>query len=154
MSAFKHCLLAATIVFPWTIAVDAQKEKPAEDVVKKLQGLWQVTKFIDHSEQAAPADEIKEMVFEFKEDRITQRKSKEDPGRPGKYTVNAAKQPKWMDIDFGGRVSEGIYKLEGDELSLCFVGGMRGGKITPRPTEFKANMNPPHSLFVLKKIKR
>ena len=49
---------------------------------------------------------------------------------------------------------EGIYKLEGDELYLCFVGGMRGEKVTPRPTEFKASKNPPHSLFVLKKIKK
>jgi hypothetical protein len=76
-----------------SLAIYAQP--PASDVakddIKKLQGDWQVIKFIDHSLDPAPPD----------------------------------------------------------ELYLCVVGGMGGGKVAPRPTELNASKDPPYSLFVL-----
>ena len=151
----KSCNVLSLVVlgfFSFALLALSQNSDAAEDDTRKLQGMWQVVKFIDHSEQPAPLDELKDFTFEFKGGKIIQRKGKDRPGRPGTYTIDVSKKPKWMDINFG-MVSEGIYKLEGDELSLCFVGGMRGGKATPRPTEFKASKNPPHSLFVLKRAK-
>jgi uncharacterized protein (TIGR03067 family) len=130
-----------------------QENDAAKNEVKKLQGVWQVVKFIDHSERAAPPEELKEFTFEFKNDKVTQQKGKDGPGRPGTFTIDVSRKPTWMDINFG-KISEGIYKLDGDELSLCFVGGMRGDKVTPRPTEFKASKNPPHTLLVLKRVKK
>jgi uncharacterized protein (TIGR03067 family) len=145
--------IAAVLIASLTVAADLPGDGAATEEMNKLQSAWQVVKFIDHSGEAAPAEEIKDFTFEFKGDVVIQRKDKQDEGRRGKYTVDVSKNPKWMNIDFG-KVSEGIYKLEGDELSLCVVAGMRGGKVAPRPTEFKASKDPPYSLFVLKKVKK
>jgi uncharacterized protein (TIGR03067 family) len=130
-------------------ADDKQKDDPTKEEMKKLQGIWQVTKFIDHSEEAAPADEIKEFTFEFQGDRLTVRKRKDSDGNQNKYTLDPSKKPKWIDIG----ESEAIYKLEGDELTFCVVGATNSKKPTPRPSEFKAKKDQ-HSLFVLKKIKK
>lgn len=133
----------------------AQGDEVKEDV-KKLLGPWQVTKFVDQSEEPAPADEIKDFTFEFQGDRLTIRKRKDDEGKEMKYSLNASKKPKWIDLDMGqpNSVSEGIYKLDGDELTICVVGGSRGGKTAPRPSEFKASKRNKYSLFVLKRVKK
>jgi uncharacterized protein (TIGR03067 family) len=65
------------------------------------------------------------------------------------YTIDASKSPRWMDWDEGRRTWEGIYKLEGDELTFCAV----GWKNPPRPTEFKADAEAPHVLMVFKRMK-
>jgi uncharacterized protein (TIGR03067 family) len=124
-----------------------------KEEVQKLQGIWQVTKFIDHSEDAAPTDEIKGFTFEFQADRLTMRKSKDDKGREQKYNLNPSKKPKWIDIGVreGSPLGEGIYKLEGDQLTICVVGSTNSKNPTLRPSEFKAKKDR-HSLFVLKKV--
>jgi uncharacterized protein (TIGR03067 family) len=134
-------------------APKSQTSGKAQNDIKNLQGLWQVVKFIDHSEQAAPSDELKDHTFEFKGDKVTQRKGKDDVGQILTYTLDVSKKPKWMTIVEAFDI-EGIFKLDGEELTLCFVGGMVGEKVTPRPTEFKARKNPPYSLLVLKKVKK
>jgi uncharacterized protein (TIGR03067 family) len=137
-------------------ASDTPKAAAAGDDAKKLQGTWRVTKFVDQGEVSAPAEEIKDFTFEFRGDRVTVRKAKDDPGRQMKYTLNPAKDPKGIEIAQGERagVSEGIYKLAGDTLTLCVVGGKRGGKVAPRPAEFKASKRDKYSLFVLEKVKK
>ena len=149
MSIRKALLFAAVLA-------SAATPKAAADDARKLQGTWRVTKFVDQGEVPAPAEEVKHFTFEFRGDRVTIRKRKDDPGREMKYTLNPAKKPAWIDIDMGERagVSEGIYKLDGDTLTLCVVGGKRGGKPAPRPTEFKASKRHKYSLFVLKKVKK
>jgi uncharacterized protein (TIGR03067 family) len=90
---------------------------PAKEDMKKLQGRWQVIRFIDSSEKAAPPDEIQYFTFEFKGDVLIIRKNKDDGGRDaGKCKLNPSKEPKWFDLDVGlpELLSEGIYKLEGD----------------------------------------
>lgn len=143
----------STVLLALSLAVAARSQESdiAKDEVEKLQGLWQVVKFVDHGLKPAPQEELKDHTFEFKGKNVTQRKGKDDRGRLGTFTINVSKYPKWMDIDFG-KASEGIYKVNGDELRLCFAAGTRGGKATPRPTEFKASDNPPHSLLVLKRV--
>lgn len=150
VQAFMAVLLSVAL----SIAADKPEEDPKQEI-KKLQGRWQVTKFIDHSEEPAPTEEIKHFTFEFKEDRLTMRKDKEDDGKPMKFTLNPSKQPKWMNIDMGAPigVAKAIYKLDGDELTMCVVGGTRKGKAAPRPSEFKPSKRDKYSLFVLKKIK-
>jgi uncharacterized protein (TIGR03067 family) len=72
-----------------------------------------------------------------------------------KYILNPSAKPKAIDLEGGGAdggVAEGIYKLDGDELSICVISGMRNGKAAPRPTEFKASNDRKYALFVLKKI--
>jgi uncharacterized protein (TIGR03067 family) len=145
-------LVAVLLLSPLTIKSLAQEKDAVADDIKKLQGRWQVIKFDDGS-GPGPADEIKEMKFEFKGDNVIQRLG-DNARPPAKVVIDPAKKPKWMDIDAGGPqfTSKGIYKLEGDELSLCFISGERGGKAPPRPTEFKANDKAPYSFLLLKRI--
>lgn len=145
-------LLLTSVAF--AIADDKPKGDAEKEDSRKLQGIWQVTKFVDHSEEAASADEIKHMSIEFKGDDMIVRKDKDDSGKEFQFTLNPSKKPKWIDVDMGGRVSEGIYKLDGDELTLCIVGGTRSGKAAVRPSEFKASNREIHSLFVLRKMKK
>src|ERR1022692_3656243 len=98
--------------------------------MQKLQGTWQVTMFIDQSEKAAPAGEIKDFTFQFHDNTVILRKDNRDSGVKSKYTVNPSKDPKWIDLDGVGslNVTAGIYKLDGGELHICVVAGSRGGK--------------------------
>ena len=156
MTIAKALLSAVMIVaLTTTLSADAPKKKDAKDDAEKLQGTWQVTKFIDHSEEAAPAEEIAHFTFEFKGDHLVIRKDKDDRGKQMKYTLDASKKPKAIDIDMGGPVvSEGIYKLDGEKLMICVIAGSRGGKTAARPSEFKASKRNKYSLFVLKKVKK
>jgi uncharacterized protein (TIGR03067 family) len=149
-------LLSATILVSFTVASTAEAPRDdTKDEMKKLEGMWQVTKFIDHSEKAAPADEIAHFTFEFKGDRLTMRKAKDDSGKEMKFTLDASRTPKAMDIQMGGsHVSEGIYKLDGDQLTICIVAGTRNGKAAARPSEFKASNRDIYSMFILKKVKK
>ena len=153
MNVRKVLLLAVVVIFPWTVAAEAQKDDAAKDEMKKLQGVWQVTKWIGSEGGTAPADEIENLTFEFKEDRVTQRKGKDRTPIQGKYSLDPSKKPKWLDINFG-QVTEAIYKLEGDELTFCVISGSRSGQPSVRPTEFKASKEKHHTLFVLKKVKK
>lgn len=154
---FSHALLSAFTLasVAATLAADAPKRDATKDDVKTVQGIWQVTKFIDHSEEAAPADEIAHFTFEFKGNRVTIRKDKDDAGKEMKYTLDAAKKPKAIDIEMGEpTATEGIYKLDGEELTICVVAGAQGDKTPARPSEFKASKRNKYSLFVLKKVKK
>jgi uncharacterized protein (TIGR03067 family) len=152
----KAFLSAAVLAsFTAAFAADAPKEDAANADAAKLQGTWQVTKFVDHSEKAAPADEIKDMTFVFKGDGLWIRKDKDHAGHEMKYTLDPSTKPKSIDIDMGlPPVTEGIYKLDGDELTICVIGGSRTGLVPTRPSEFKASNPNKYSLFVLKKVKK
>jgi uncharacterized protein (TIGR03067 family) len=156
MSIHKVLLVAVVVIVPWTVVAEAQKEDAVKDEMKKLQGVWQVTKWIDTDGKPAAADEVKGISFEFKEDRVTKRTD----GRarePLKFILNPTKKPNWIDFDAGLDIEvkmQGIYKLEGDELTICIISGSRSDQPPERPTEFKANEKKHHTLFVVKKVKK
>ncbi|HYT93383.1 MAG TPA: TIGR03067 domain-containing protein [Gemmataceae bacterium] len=145
------CVVVAMTSF-LTLAADQEKGTSAKQEIAKLRGIWQVTKLIEGGAQAGPADELKEFTFDFQDGLVTIQKGKGGDRRPVKFSLDPSKNPKWIDIDLEQRspIGQGIYKLQGDELTLCIVGG---GTDTPRPSEFKASQKG-HSLLVLKKAKQ
>jgi uncharacterized protein (TIGR03067 family) len=129
----------------------------ADKELDKLQGTWQVTGWITHNEVPATADALKDFTFEFKGDTVTLKMGKKDPGREMTYRLDPAKKLKSFDLVDGGAdgdVAEGIYKFDGDELTICLISGMRNDTPSPRPTEFKASKRDKYTLFVLKRAKK
>jgi uncharacterized protein (TIGR03067 family) len=151
----KAFLFAAILTaFSAAFAADPPKEDATKAEAAKLQGTWQVTKLTDETEVAAPAKEIEEWTFEFKGDQLTIRQTKDNSGHVTKYTLDPSKKPKAIDIQEADLGSEGIYKLDGDDLAICVVAGGRNGRTAARPSEFKASKPNKYSLFVLKKVKK
>jgi uncharacterized protein (TIGR03067 family) len=129
----------------------------AETELKKLQGAWQVIRWEDESGQPASADEMKDFTLSFDGDILTMRKGKDDPGTKCQFRIDPAKLPKWIDmgmpaISDGATVLEGIYSLEGDDLSLCITSGSVNNVRPPRPTEFKTKPNEKYAVLVLTRI--
>jgi len=129
----------------------------AEAEMKKLQGAWQVIRWEDESGQPASAGEMKDFTLSFDGDVLTMRKSKDDPGTKCQFRIDPARLPKWIDmgmpaISDGATVLEGIYSLEGDDLSLCITSGSVNNVRPPRPTEFKTKPNEKYAVLVLTRI--
>ena len=145
----------AVAVLTWTVAVAADPPKidDAKADAAKLQGTWQVTTLTDelgpHQDK-----EAQEWTFEFKGDKATSRKSQGSVGRPMAYTLDPSKTPKAIDLNDDGLVIEGIYKVDGDAMTLCLVTGSRNDKTAPRPAEFKADKEKLYSVFVLNRVKK
>jgi uncharacterized protein (TIGR03067 family) len=117
---------------------------------------WTLTWLTTLTDELGPHQdkEAQEWTFEFKGDKATSRKSQGSAGRPMAYTLDPSKTPKAIDLNDDGLVIEGIYKMDGDDLTLCLVTGSRNGKTAPRPPEFKADNEKKYSVFVLKRVKK
>jgi uncharacterized protein (TIGR03067 family) len=137
-----------------TIGFVMAAESPKEDTTTKdqerLQGTWKVVAIEVNGKKFA-AKEIEKEIGEFKwvitADKITWTDAKKNEFL---YKLDGSKEPKQIDLTFPERkteTTEGIYKLDGDNLKICI------GK-TARPTDFTAKADSRHYLYVLKREKK
>jgi uncharacterized protein (TIGR03067 family) len=126
-----------------TPASPAQAKAPAPEAAKKtdkelIQGTWTV---VTCEQSGQPSEAWKGILFQFSADELNLIAT-EAKGRLKKSTfrLNPQKNPKEIDIveKNEGKIetSHGIYKLEGDTLTLC-INHDPGG---PRPTAFATAM--------------
>jgi uncharacterized protein (TIGR03067 family) len=75
---------------------------------------------------------------------------KDYPKLESKYTTDPKKAPVWLDMAEGpkGTPLIGIYKVDGDTLTLCL-----GGKVGDRPMAFEAPAGSTTSLMILMRVK-
>ena len=124
-------------------------DEVAKDEIRRHQGIWTVVSSV-HDGQAAPADvvrSIKRIVTD--EHAVWERDGKRFAGTT--FQVRPEKQPKAIDVipDGGPNRGEpvlGIYKLDGDTLTICMA-----GPGAPRPKDWTADKGSGCTLRVFKR---
>jgi uncharacterized protein (TIGR03067 family) len=116
---------------------------------KSIQGTWE---FVSIHDQGKQRDVPAGMRAIIKADALSFGVNKDD-SMGCKYTIDPAKTPKQMDWfveeDPGRPLHQpGIYKLEGDTLTVCMTAV---GK--PRPIKFESKAGDFAHLWVLKRVK-
>jgi uncharacterized protein (TIGR03067 family) len=126
-------------------AVANKEEAPKDE--EKILGTW-VFVSLEEGGQKAPEEGIKEAKAAFAADgKMTMKQGAKE--QECTYELDPAKRPKEFNgTNAKGVAVHGIYKLEGDTLTICFA---RGGD---RPTEFASKEGTTDVLTVLKREKK
>ena len=122
------------------------------DGERALEGAWRVVSV--EREGRIDNDDIwiiQKSKISFKRDNVVYEEAS--------YRVDDAKKPKAIDLKFAagpaqGKTIRGIYKVDRDELKICYVAPDRApAEMRTRPTEFSAKVGSGMWLFVLKRVK-
>jgi uncharacterized protein (TIGR03067 family) len=142
-------LLALSVAV--TIAVVTRQsraeEKDAPKDEEKILGTWAVVSWEEGGEKA-PQDMIKDVKVTFAADgKMTVKQGEKEQDLT--YQLDPAQKPKAFEAtNAKGLTGLGIYKLDGDNLTICFA--RRGD----RPTEFASKEGTSVVLQVLKREKK
>jgi uncharacterized protein (TIGR03067 family) len=127
-------ILSLAAICRWAAADPGDETVKSE--LKKHQGTWIATSSV-HDDQAAPEAIVRSIKRIVTDDHVVwERNGKRFAGT--KIELEPTRQPKSIDLipDGGPKRGEhvlGIYKLEGDVLTICTASPGQ-----PRPKEFKA----------------
>jgi uncharacterized protein (TIGR03067 family) len=146
-------IICALIVLttPVLLAVggdDARKE------LKALEGKWK-TVAMEAAGKAFPKDEILDFTFVMAADGKSTGRTPQQGEFRFAITVNPRKNPKTIDNvhetgEQKGKKQYGIYKLQGDKLTVCMT---RPGSVEDdRPKDF-ATKDTTHVVFVFERVK-
>jgi len=123
----------ARVVLPLAVVLLIAADEPAKDAKKeldKLQGEWTMVSMETRGTKA-PDEVVKNFTLTIKGDQWTV-----TGGNKATFKIDPSKNPKAIHLTFKAGdtevVSRGIYKLDGDTLTLCRTQGDR-----ERPKEFK-----------------
>jgi uncharacterized protein (TIGR03067 family) len=147
----------ALLAVPLNPIPAAEDSKAAAAEKRRLEGAWECVRVIDEDGKPGTSEDTDGYSWEFKGNGLTVHGAKGDRGKKMTYRIDPTKRPKWIDVDIAPKadlpVAEGIYRLDGDELTVCIMAG-RNGKVEPiRPTEFKAKPPQMYRVFTFKRVK-
>jgi uncharacterized protein (TIGR03067 family) len=144
---FARALFAAlTLLLP---TVGRAEDKPQSDA-KAILGEWLITRIQEGGNWKMDVEPMGTPVA-IAEEKITVR----DPNNSWdvRYKLDSSAKPKVIEVtltvgEFAGKTAKGIYKLDGDALTICY--GVPGG---PVPTEFATAKGTNQIMFLLKRAK-
>jgi uncharacterized protein (TIGR03067 family) len=139
------------------LGADAPRERLEDKDQKALQGKWRAESYTRDGEKVDIAKEWTDLVFE--NDNISWENSilKGNLGMTGvvpySYELDSSKEPKTIDLTWSegaikGKKQLGIYRLEGDKLTICVA---RIDK--ERPKKFESEKGSGNLLLTLKLMK-
>ena len=132
---------------------DAPKSAPDKAALAKLQGKWQLAG-VEHGGKAAPVKDLVGQTVEIVGVRSTSRDGDDIKDETKIIALDPKAKPAVIDLeitkgDDKGKTLAGIWKLEGDKLTVCVP---EPGK--PRPTAFEGKEGTGHTLLVFEKVKK
>ncbi len=136
-------LLATAMPFVFLLQ-SASAQKTDHD---HLQGHWFIHS-MEKNGKEIPSERIKsiDLVVEFSGDKLIQKVDGKII-REARIRIDSTATPKTIDTTFEELVEKGIYKLDGDELTICT--GTKPSSV--RPTKFQTAVNRNHVLMVLRR---
>jgi uncharacterized protein (TIGR03067 family) len=150
----RRCLVAWRIVAVLTVglllAADGTKKDDNDKDAKKLEGTWAVVSLEREGQKDPPDEQAKGITLTFAAGGKVTFKT---PDREinGKYKIDAGKKVKEITLEANDeKTLYGIYKLDGDSLTVCAV----DTSADERPTEFATKEGSKARLLVLKREKK
>ncbi len=140
----------------WAAAALAALGGDSAEAIRKdraaLQGVWKVTASEQGGERV-PADDIKDLFLIFQGEAIQIREGGKAEVRFA-FALAPTKSPKEIDLTIQvgpnkGKVDRAIYRLDGDNLSIC----IQSDRDAPRPREFATRAGGKLWLVVLQRAK-
>jgi uncharacterized protein (TIGR03067 family) len=141
----------AWLLFPMvTLAPAAPRLKEKEPTVPPLFGEWLRVDHIQAGTPVAPDREPHHQVFKADGEWQYTYGNRPDGTKGKNFTVDLKQNPPTIDISLnvGKAHYRGVYKVEGDTLTLCLVTGD-----TERPKNFASTADQPTTVWVFKKVK-
>jgi uncharacterized protein (TIGR03067 family) len=138
----------AVLALGLLVAAEMSKDD-AKDDQKAIQGTWAAVS-IEQGGEKQPEDEVKDARITFEAGGKVHLKHG-DKEKNLTYELDSTKVPKQITVKGDdGKTQRGIYKLDGDTLTVCM--GEEDSK--ERPTEFSTKAGSKAHLVVLKREKK
>jgi uncharacterized protein (TIGR03067 family) len=142
-----------TLIVALSMALAEGPKGIDEGALKKLQGKWQVTA-LEHGGKKSELKDIASLTLEVAKSRFTSRDGGDVKEDAEATLLDAGAKPAAIDLKITAgsdrdKVVKGVWKLNGDELTMCVAEPGR-----ERPAEFKGAEGTGHTLLVFKRVKK
>jgi uncharacterized protein (TIGR03067 family) len=120
----------------------------------RMNGEWEATALVEDG-IVRDDDKLSKIQWVFKDGTYTLHRDNET--EQGRFTVDAGKDPKWIDLTVtseptSGGTYMGIYTMTDDDLVICLAPmALFAGSVRERPTELSAKPGTNRTLYVLKR---
>jgi uncharacterized protein (TIGR03067 family) len=141
--------IVAVLAVGLLIAADESKKDDKEKDAKKIVGTWSAVS-VERNGQKEPDEQAKGITVTFTADGKVTVKTP-DKETKGSYKLDAGKKVREITLEASGeKTLYGIYKLDGDNLTICAI----DTSADERPTEFATKEGSKARLVVLKREKK